>query len=169
MNQSLLKKKLLMQYPLIVGAENPILRKQCTKIDRISPEILRFGEDLLELMWLYDWVWLAAPQVWKTIRMAAFTQWDTTTKPRRQTMEDVMINPEIISFSDQTCNDEEGCLSLPGITWLVTRPTSIRFAYRDLHGKKVVLQSTWFNARIILHELDHLDGILFIDKINKKE
>jgi peptide deformylase len=168
MTQSPLAQKLLAQYPLIQGSQNPILRTRCARVDRISPDIIKFGASLLELMRLYDGVWLAAPQIGKTIRMAAFTQRDTAKSPWQHTLEDVMINPEILSYSPTCLVDEEWCLSLPGTTWLVSRSDQIRVRYTDLSGKKVTLNATWYNARIILHEIDHLDWVLFIDKLTKQ-
>lgn len=157
--------ELQVRYPLVYGANNPILRQVCTPVGEITSEIKLFWQDLLKLMHIYDWVWIAWPQVWKTIRMAAFTQFDTSWKKRTVTMEDVMINPVILSESPTTEIAWEGCLSLPGVDGDVERTDMIVVEYTNLKGKKVVHKATWYNARIILHEMDHLDWVLFIDKL----
>ena len=153
------------RYPLQVWAQNPLLRTPCVPVQKINKEVKEFGLALLELMRIYDGVWLAAPQVGKTIRMAAFTQRDTTTQPRTHTYEDVMINPKILSQSQETDVDSEWCLSLPWVTWSVARPREITVAYTDLDGKQQIRKAHNYNARIILHEIDHLDGVLFTDKL----
>lgn len=152
-------------YPLVLGAENPVLRTVCDKVEAVTPEIVAFWKALLDLLPVYDGVWLAAPQVGKTIRMAAFVQLDMKGKNRKQTMQDVMINPIILSSSPTTEIAEEWCLSLPGQTGDVERTDMIVVEYTNLQWKKVVHKAKWYNARIILHEMDHLDGVLYIDKL----
>jgi peptide deformylase len=81
----------------------------------------------------------------------------------------VMINPEIIEFSKEEAIDEEGCLSIPNVIWNVKRPVNIVVKYLDLYGKQKTKKLKWYNARIVQHEMDHLDGILFVDKILPKK
>ncbi len=153
------------QYPLELWAQNPVLRSIAAPVEKITDEMREFGMCLLELMYAYDWVWLAAPQVWQLIRMAAFTQYSFGEKRIKQTLEDVMINPVILSQASTNDIDVEWCLSLPWVEWSVERPSSIVVEYTTLHGKKTMLKASWYNARIILHEIDHLDGVLFVDKL----
>lgn len=118
----------------------------------------------------YDGVWLAAPQIGKNIRMVATTQWKESKKegsPDKFLWEKIMINPEIIEKSKDTICTEEGCLSLPGITGDVRRYKQITLKYSDLKGKKHKKVFKNFDAIVIQHEIDHLDGILFIDKIEE--
>jgi len=156
---------LMDHYPLQQWAHNPTLRSVCTPVWPITKELRQFGKDLLALMWAYDGVWLAAPQVGKTIRMAAVTQRDTSRKERELTLEDVMINPVVLSSSDTHVRDKEWCLSLPGIEWEVERSKQITVKYTNLQGKDIIKKISGYNARIILHEIDHLDWVLFIDKL----
>ncbi len=153
------------KYPLVLGSDNEKLRVICDKIEKITPEIKQFWEDLLVLMHLYDGVWIAAPQVWRTIRMFAFTQFNMKGKKRKQTMEGVMINPTILSKSSGTEIAEEWCLSLPWVWWDVERVDMVVVEYTTLQWKKEMHKAYWYNARILLHEIDHLDWVLFIDKL----
>lgn len=162
MEELLLKK----YYPLEYGSNNHILRTVSSPIAIITPAIASFAKDLLELMWIYDGVWLAAPQVGKNIRMFAYSQRDYTKKKTKFLSEWIMINPEIIASSDVFLSDTEACLSLPGEKWNVKRPEWVVMKYSDVRWQKKVLKAEWYNARILLHELDHLDAVLFIDKLS---
>ena len=158
----------LKKYPLITWATQKVLRTSCKKVHSINHEIKEFASLLLYRMHEYDGVWIAAPQVWRSIKMAAFVTLDTSAKdPWQWTVihEEIMINPEIIALSKSLETDEEGCLSLPGEQWRVARPSRATIQWINLKGKKVVRKVEWFNARIMLHEIDHLNGVLFIDKI----
>jgi len=153
------------RYPLVTGSETPILRKRCAPVREINKEIRQFAKDLLLLMKEYHWVWIAAPQVWVDKRMAAFVQMDLSTPDWEVISEDVMINPEILYASDITAVDDEGCLSLPNVSGTVERPDEITVSYTNMKWKKVIHKAKGYNARVILHEMDHLDGVLFIDKL----
>jgi len=162
-----MENKLENMYPLVIGAQESVLRMVAKPIPVMSKEIRRLALDLIELMRLYDGVWLAAPQIWKSIRLFVYTQRDTTKKKWDIVEEGVMINPRLVSSSNETSIEKEWCLSLPGIEGEVERPVTITMTYMDARGKQQVKKATWYNARILLHELDHLDGVLFIDKIVK--
>ena len=152
------------QYPLQYGAHNPYLRTTSQSIDTINEEVEQLGADLIELMREYDGVWLAAPQIGKDLRMIATTQRKGTGKKQKHITDTLMINPDIIEESDETITTEEGCLSLPWVIKKVERPKTILLRYQWLDGKTYTQTYTGFNAVIIQHEIDHLDGILFIDK-----
>lgn len=156
---------LLIHFPLEEGENNPILRTTCQVVKTINTEIRTFAHDLLELMRLYKGVGLAAPQVGKSLRMAAVTQRDTTKKEWELLEEWVIINPIVVAIADEQLVDTEACLSLPGIQGPVARPASITIKYTGIDGKQHFHKATGYNARIILHEIDHLDGVLFIDKL----
>lgn len=151
-------------FPLIVGAQTEVLRKRASEIVSITKDIRDLAFVLLELMWAYDGVGLAAPQIWQSLRMFAYTQRDTTKKERELLEEGVMINPKIVHFWSEQVVDKEGCLSLPWIEWEVPRSKAITIAYTNLKGKQIVKKATWYNARILQHEFDHLDGVLYIDR-----
>lgn len=156
---------LKLQYPLQLGANNPILRVAADYIDEITPEIRKFAYDLIELMWLYEGVWLAAPQVGKSWRIIATTQRKSGKRGEKNTGEIVMINPEIIEKSTQMVLSEEACLSLPWEQGIVRRYKQISVSYYDPEGRKHTRKFEDFNAAIVQHEIDHIDGILFIDKL----
>lgn len=160
-------KYLLEKYPLIIWASTPVLRKKAAVIGKIDQKIRLLAHDLLELMRLYDWVWLAAPQINHSLRLFAYTQWDTTKKKRSLLEEWVMINPKIVALDKELVTDKEWCLSLPWIEWDVLRPIAVTIHYLDIKWKQHIKKATGYNARILLHELDHLDGVLFIDKAEK--
>ena len=156
-------------YPLITWENNEILRKKSEKVDIFDDEIKEFAEILLDLMYAYDWVWLAAPQVGKNIRVIATTQRKETKKwnkfNKKITGETAMINPEILEHSEEKRKWEEACLSVPGLCGDVERRTRIVVKYQDKKWKTHVQKYTWFSAVVIQHEMDHLDGILFTDKV----
>jgi peptide deformylase len=79
--------------------------------------------------------------------------------------EEIMINPTIIAVSEQLESDEEWCLSLPWEQWSVQRPSWATIQWTDLKNKKQIRKVEWYNARVMLHEIDHLNWVLFIDKI----
>lgn len=153
------------KYPLVTGADTPILRTVCDLVQDVNKEIRQFANDLLVLMKEYNGVWIAAPQVWVNARIAAFCQFDLTKHDREVISKDVMINPELLYVSDTTEVDEEGCLSLPRVMGRVERPDAITMSYTDMNGKKQIVKAEGYNARIILHEMDHLDGVLFVDRV----
>ncbi len=154
-------------YPIQTWLDNKILRKKSKKIDSIDQDILEFAEILMELMYEYDWVWLAAPQIWRNIRMIAITYWKETKKGHERIDEDIMINPEIIEKSNEMLVSEEACLSVPDVIWKVKRHQNIVVEYLDIFGRKKKKKLRNYNACIVQHEIDHLDAILFVDKLIK--
>lgn len=154
-------------YPIQTWLDNKILRKKSKKIDSIDQDILEFAEILMELMYEYDWVWLAAPQIWRNIRMIAITYWKETKKGHERIDEDIMINPEIIEKSNEMLVSEEACLSVPDVIWKVKRHQNIVVEYLDIFGRKKKKKLRNYNACIVQHEIDHLDAILFVDKLTK--
>ena len=112
----------------------------------------------------YDWVWLAAPQLSFTIRLIMTTQWKIIRGEYKLKASTIMINPEITAHSDVCEIDEEGCLSLPGIFGQVERWRQIIVAYTTLTGQSENRQLAGLDAIIVQHEIDHLNGVLFIDK-----
>ena len=154
-------------YPIQTWLDNKILRKNSKTIDSIDQDILEFAEILMELMYEYDWVWLAAPQIWRNVRMIAITYWKETKKGHERIDEDIMINPEIIEKSNEMLVSEEACLSVPDVIWKVKRHQNIVVEYLDIFGRKKKKKLRNYNACIVQHEIDHLDAILFVDKLIK--
>lgn len=160
--------KLKIFYPLELGKENKILRTACDPVQELDNETKEFGKILLDLMREYDGVWLAAPQIWKNIRMIATTQrkrFPSEKNPDKDYLgETLLINPIITKASTEMQTSEEACLSLPGERGFVKRHQRVEVEYLDLKGKRHQQKYSGFNACIIQHEIDHLDGILFTDK-----
>ena len=152
-------------YPIQIGEDNKILRTKSKDIDVIDSDLVSFADDLLDLMYEYDGVWLAAPQVWKNIRMIAITTRKTGKKWQELASEEVMINPIITEASPDMVVSEEACLSLPNIIWNVKRHKNITVEYKNIDGFKKKKKLKNYNSFIIQHEIDHLEWILFVDKV----
>lgn len=136
---------------------DPILRKKCREVDQIDERLLTLIEDMKETMYEADGVGLAAPQVGILKRLYVI---DIGEGPL------VFINPEIIETNGSQV-DEEGCLSLPGETEEVMRPNYVRARALNEKGEEFEIEAEELLARAILHEYDHLNGTLFIDRVKK--
>ena len=134
-----------------------VLRKKCREVDEIDNRLLTLIEDMKETMYDADGVGLAAPQVGILKRLFVI---DIGEGPL------VFINPEIIETSG-TQTDEEGCLSLPGETKEVVRPNYVKARALNEKGEEFEIEAEELLARAILHEYDHLNGTLFIDRVKK--
>jgi len=146
------------------GEDNPILRAKSGKVKKLDKKLIKFIDEMREVMLKEDGVGLAAPQVGvnKRIIICCFN-----VSSDNQTVVE-MINPEILSTSKNMEIEEEGCLSLPGRFENVARSKSIVVKYTSKKGKDHTLKLEGMNARIVQHETDHLDGILFIDRMVSK-
>jgi peptide deformylase len=138
---------------------DPILKCKSEPLSDFGPDTQKLFDDMIETMFIEDGVGLAAPQIGvsKRILIAApgIKEGDAV----------VIVNPEIYEASGKE-TDIEGCLSLPGITGEVTRAKKIRVKFQDRFGNKQDMEIKNFFARIIQHEMDHLDGILLIDRLD---
>lgn len=112
-------------------------------------------------------VWLAAPQIWVNKRLICVSLLKTYEDTSFKSI--LMINPEIIYLSEAKDVDKEWCLSVPRKFWDVSRSTNIKVKYLDNKWKSAILSLEWIAARIVQHEIDHLEWVLFTDKIIKKE
>ncbi len=138
---------------------DPVLREKCAPVEQIDDEVRQLIGDLQETMYDADGLGLAAPQVGVPIRMFVYDVRD----PELQA--GVLINPEIVE-ADGSIREEEGCLSLPGLTEIVERNESILVRGLDVDGAPVELRMEGLLSRCIQHENDHLDGILFLDRVS---
>ncbi|WP_163192606.1 peptide deformylase [Clostridium thermarum] len=136
-----------------------ILRKKSKVVDEVNDRIKLLVKDMIETMYAAEGVGLAAPQVGILKRVAVVDVGEGV---------HVFINPEILE-KEGGCVGLEGCLSLPGRQGEVERPTRIKVKALNENGEEFVLEAKDFFARAICHEIDHLDGILFIDKLVKSE
>lgn len=147
------------------GINNPILRNVSEEIEEITEELGEFCDKLLLLMRENQWVGLAAPQVGENIRVIATSQREKKPKKDKLLWTTIMINPTIIDKSKETILWEEACISLPDCIGMVRRHKTIQVEFYTPEGKKQKKKYKDFNAVIIQHEIDHLDGILFMDKV----
>ncbi|HOJ38646.1 MAG TPA: peptide deformylase [Ignavibacteriales bacterium] len=152
--------------PITVYGDD-ILRKQAKKIDNIDGKLLDIINDMFETMYNADGIGLAANQVGldKSIFVIDVSPVEGFEKLKPM----VFINPEIIYKSDETDFMKEGCLSVPYIQGQVERPVGITIKYLDINGNEQLLERDDFLARVIQHEYDHLMGVLFTDKVNKRD
>jgi peptide deformylase len=138
---------------------DPILRKRAKKVNNFDNIIKELTEEMFSTMYLYEGVGLAAPQVGVSLRLFIMDS-------REENGKKVVINPEIIEFLGEEVSEEEGCLSIPEIFEDVVRPEGVKVKYQDLEGKLIEEELHGYQARIFQHENDHLDGILFTDKLS---
>lgn len=152
-----------MHYTVLTGATNPILRASADPIVHIDNNILQLAHDMKLVCSEYDGVGLAAPQIGQSIRMIYVTHWKKTPKGLKYVGDQIMINPEILTHAETMNTDVEWCLSLPRVTGKVKRYDWVRVQFQNLDGEICVKNYKGFDARIIQHEIDHINGILFID------
>ncbi len=149
---------------------NPILQRKAQEISLISPSITTLIEEMIETMDISDGIGLAAPQVHHPIRLFIIR---TPIENDRGQLDfgevKVFINPVLLSVSDNRGKEIEGCLSIPHLRLPVERPTEGVIEYTTLEGKRLTESVSGWQARIIMHEYDHIEGILFIDRVSKEE
>ena len=155
----------------IAQVGNPILRQQAQLVQDITEEKLQqLMDNLLSIARDANGVGIAAPQVSESYRLFVICSHPNPRYPDAPMMEPtIMINPRIISHSDEIVKGWEGCLSVPRLRGLVPRYKMITVEYLDRYGKLQQQELRDFVARIFQHELDHLNGILFIDRVEKSE
>jgi len=149
---------------------HPVLARRADPVaDPAAPEIKRLVADMLETMEDANGAGLAAPQVHVPLRVVVFHAPEGRTDPGLSESErfdhaaplTVLVNPEIEILSPALETGWEGCLSVPGLRGLVQRPAHIRYAGFDTDGKRIVREARGFHARVVQHECDHLEGVLY--------
>ena len=157
----------------IVGYGDPILKKKAQIVEKNYPDLKSLICDMFETMYHASGVGLAAPQIGKSIRLfiidtSAFDNKDFEESSgfKTATLKKVFINPEIINESGEAKPFEEGCLSIPNVREIINRKSEIKLSYFD---ENFVRHQESFNgiiARVIQHEYDHIEGVLFTDKVS---
>ncbi len=147
--------------PIIV-APDPRLKKVCDAVETVDAEVRRLMEDMLETMYAAPGIGLAAPQVGVARRVIVIDIAREGEPPQPYSM----VNPEVIWTSPERSTYQEGCLSLPDHYSDVVRPASCRVQYLDAEGENRELEAEGLLATCIQHEIDHLDGIIFVDHIS---
>ena len=142
---------------------DPILRKKCAPLEKVDDDIRKLMKDMLETMYDAPGIGLAAVQIGILKRLVVLD----VSKDENKKDPLFLINPEIISKSENSSVYEEGCLSLPGQFAEIERPAECFLKYIDLNGKEKKLKANGLLSTCIQHEVDHLNGILFIDYLSK--
>jgi peptide deformylase len=162
----------------IVHYNNPVLRKKGARVTVFDAALARFADEMTATMHAAEGIGLAAQQVGRALQLCVVDlravkqefawELDGARPPLELLMPLALANPAVTPLPSEETIYEEGCLSFPGIRGDVARPDLVRVAYQDLHGVPHVLLCTGLLARCLQHEADHLNGVLFIDRMGKK-
>ena len=142
---------------------DPILRKKCEPLEKVDSDVRKLMKDMLETMYDAPGIGLAAVQIGILKRLIVID----ISKDEKKKNPLFLINPVILKSSKKTSTYEEGCLSLPGQFAEIERPAECHLNYIDYNGKKKKLKADGLLATCIQHEIDHLNGVLFIDYLSK--
>ncbi|MBD2667328.1 peptide deformylase 1 [Richelia sinica FACHB-800] len=138
-----------------------VLRQPAKRITKIDDELRQLVRQMLQTMYSEDGIGLAAPQVGINKQLIVIDcEPDNPDSPPL-----VLINPTIKQVSKEACMAQEGCLSIPGVYMDVKRPLEVEIAYKDENGRPKTLKATDLLGRCILHEMDHLNGVVFVDRV----
>ena len=148
--------------PLVLLPQ-PVLRQIAQPVDDITDDILQLTESMAETMYAAPGIGLAANQVGLLKRVIVMDCAREDEPPALWKM----INPEIIWLSEEITKMEEGCLSIPGHNAEVVRPSEVHVSYLDIEGQKQEMQATGLLAACVQHEIDHLNGVLFLDHLSR--
>ncbi|MEO9339190.1 peptide deformylase [Mesorhizobium sp. SB112] len=148
--------------PLII-LPDPVLRLVSKPIERVDALLLKLADDMLETMYDAPGIGLAAIQIGEPIRLLVIDLAKEDEEPAPQ----VFINPEVVDTSDERSTYEEGCLSIPDYYAEVERPAAVHVKFLDRNGKEQEIFADGLMATCLQHEIDHLNGVLFIDHISK--
>ena len=157
----------------IVAYGTPVLKQKAKPVE-LNDELRRLVDDMFETMYRAEGVGLAAPQVDRSIRLfvidpAPFARWEELDQQEREQLRKAkmaFINPQLVEESGDEWTFEEGCLSIPGINEKVKRPKRITLRYTDIEGNEHTETFDGLLARVIQHEYDHIEGILFTDRLS---
>lgn len=138
-----------------------VLRQAAKRIAKVDDEIRQLVREMLQTMYSEDGIGLAAPQVGinKQLIVIDCDPGNAATPPL------ILINPTVKQVSREICIAQEGCLSIPGVFLDVKRPQVVEIAYKDESGRPQVLKATELLGRCIQHEMDHLNGVVFVDRV----
>ncbi len=147
----------------ILTEPDPILRKKCEPLEGVNDQLRNLMNDMLETMYEAPGIGLAAIQIGVLKRVVVID----VSKKEGEKSPLFLVNPEIVYKSNETSTYEEGCLSLPGQFAEIERPAECKVEYLDFNGKKKQLDAKGLLSTCIQHEIDHLNGVLFIDYLSK--
>ena len=146
----------------IVLMGDPVLRTEADPVEIFDEELRALVRDMFETMYLAEGIGLAAPQVGVSRRVLVVDLRREDQPDRRV----ALVNPRVVWASDETDKQPEGCLSIPGLEEVVERPWAVRIEGFDPEGNEVVVEAEELFSRALQHEIDHLDGVLFLDRVS---
>jgi peptide deformylase len=161
--QILVEKKKLAKPPLQLHyLGDRVLRQPAKRINKVDDEVRQLAKEMLQTMYSEDGIGLAAPQVGVHKQLIVIDcELDNPTTPPL-----ILINPTVKQQSQDVCVIQEGCLSIPGVFLDVTRPEVIEVSYKDENGRPQKLTAKGLLSRVIQHEMDHLNGVMFVDRVD---
>jgi peptide deformylase len=161
----------------IVHYNDPVLRKKGEKITSFDASLAHLADNMVETMHAAGGIGLAAQQIGQAIQLCVVDlrqaevdytwQLDSKKPPKELIMPLTLVNPALTAEREPTTKSEEGCLSFPDIRGDVVRPDRVRVRYQDVQGHTHTLECTGLLSRCVQHEADHLNGVLFIDRMDK--
>jgi peptide deformylase len=156
------EKKKLKQAPLtVLRLGDKVLRQGTKRVSKIDNDLRQLAKEMLQTMYTQDGIGLAAPQVGVNKQLIVVDDDpENAAKPPL-----ILVNPTIIRTSSETDSDQEGCLSIPGVYLDVVRPVALEVSFKDEHGRPQKMMVKDLLARVILHEIDHLNGVVFVDRV----
>lgn len=140
---------------------DPVLRQRAREVDDIDGRIAQLARDMIETMYAAPGVGLAAPQVGVQKRVFVYDTGDGE-GPR------TIVNP-VLSETSGEWTYEEGCLSVPGLSWAIVRPKQVHLTGYDVEGDEVAIEADEYLARVLQHEVDHLDGVLLVERLDDEQ
>jgi len=143
---------------------DPILRERARPVDVFDDALAETAQAMVDTMYRERGIGLAAPQVGLRVRLIVALQMEDPDDADAEPL--ALVNPEVLERSRETWVLEEGCLSIPGVNGEVTRAETVTVRYQDLDGEAHIFSAAGMFARILLHEIDHLNGKLFIDYLS---
>jgi len=146
----------------VVLMGDPVLRTEADPVEVFDEELRTLVRDMFETMYLAEGIGLAAPQVGISRRVLVVDLRREDQPDRRV----ALVNPKIVWASGETDKQPEGCLSIPGLEEVVERPWAVRIEGFDPEGNEIVVEAEELFARALQHEIDHLDGVLFLDRVS---
>lgn len=146
---------------------DPILRRKCDPVEDFDEQLAELAQGMIDTMYRERGIGLAAPQVGRSIRLIVAVKMKDPDDVNADPL--ALVNPEVLGQSRSTWELEEGCLCLPGIVGRVERSEGVDIRYQDVDGNERTLHADGMFARVLLHEIDHLDGRLFIDYLSSAQ
>ncbi len=157
-----------LRHIVTVDEDNPVLKQKARRVREIGPQIQTLIDDMIQTMREAPGVGLAAPQVGVLVRVIVVQTPEDEDEPGSGKLYAV-INPEIVKASTEIEEGQEGCLSIPGYAGLVNRHSSVMVKGLNRGGKEMRIKAQGFLARVFQHEIDHLEGILFTDRLESAD